>query len=106
MRESELVNQIIRAVYDEGNKIFRINTGTVIMSNGRRFSTGTPKGFSDLMGVRGADGVAFFIECKVKPNKPTPEQIKFIESVKQVGALAGVAYSVDDALAIVHGEAV
>lgn len=37
-----------------------------------------------------------FIEAKVKPNKPTPEQVKFIEDMKAQGAVAGVCYSVDD----------
>lgn len=103
MSESKLLSEIIKAVYDNGNMIYRINTGTVKMENGKRFSTGVPAGFSDCMGFR-PDGQVFFIEVKVKPNKASQKQIDFIEKVRQRGALAGVAYNIDEALAIVNGE--
>lgn len=48
----------------------------------------------------GHDGKASFVEAKVKPNKPQPEQIKFIEKMQGMGCNAGVAYSVTEALKI------
>ena len=101
MRESYLVNDLIRAAYPF-MRLWRINTGSVMTRDGRRFTTGTPKGFPDLFGVLPADqsrfgcAVPVFIEAKVKPNKPTPEQVKFIDDMKAQGAVAGVCYSVDD----------
>ena len=66
------------------------------MSDGRWFDTGLPKGFSDLLAVR--NGKAYFIEVKVKPNKPSKEQLAFIETItNRYGCAAGVAYSVEDA---------
>lgn len=101
MRESYLVNDIIKAVYP-CMKLWRANVGRVKTSDGRYFSTGLPRGFSDLFGVLPADmtqkGVAIpvFIEAKVRPNKPTEEQVKFIAEQIDKGAIAGVCYSVDD----------
>lgn len=101
MRESYLVNDIIKAVYP-CVKLWRVNVGRVRTADGRIFSTGLPKGFSDLFGVLPADqtkdGAArpVFVEVKVRPNKPTPEQVKFIEEQRSKGAVAGVCYSVDD----------
>jgi len=50
-----------------------------------------PKGFSDIMLIL-PGGQACFIETKVKPNKPTPEQTAFIEKMKRMGCRAGIAY--------------
>ena len=42
-----------------------------------------------------------FIEVKTAKGRPSPEQIRFIELAKRSGALAGIAYSVEDAKEIV-----
>ena len=42
-----------------------------------------------------------YIECKVKPNKPTPKQLEFIAKAREAGCLAGVCYSPEDALRLV-----
>lgn len=97
--ESALMNEIIRSVYGVA-RLFRINTGTVTTDKGYRFSTGTPKGYSDLSGhiragaSRFGIAVPVYIEAKVKPNKPTPEQIDFIRDRREEGCAAGVCYSV------------
>ena len=62
------------------------------------------KGESDLHGHR-PDGVAFYLESKVpKTGHERPEQVKFIEAMRNSGALAGFARSVEDALRIVFPE--
>lgn len=104
MRESEILNEIIRALYDAGYQVFRVNVGRVKTFGGRIFSTGVPKGHSDLYGFR-PDGQIFYIEVKAGKNKPTPEQVKFLVDMRCKGALTGVAYNVDEALRIVRGEA-
>ena len=83
-------------------KIFRTNVGKVLMADGRYFDTGLPRGHSDLYGYR-PDGQIFYIEVKVRPNRPSPEQVEFIEAARAAGALAGVAYSVVDAWRIAQG---
>lgn len=102
MRESLLLNEIIRALYP-AVKLWRANVGSVRTADGRYFSTGLPKGFPDLFGVLPAEmtksgcAVPVFVEVKVRPNRPSEDQVKFLEEQKAKGAAAGVVYSVDDA---------
>ena len=98
MAEHDLQNLIRLELSRLGYTVFRANVGKVKMKDGRWFDTGLPKGFSDLFAVK--SGHAYFIEVKVKPNKPTPEQLNFIERMIQQGCPSGVAYSVDEAVKI------
>ena len=67
------------------------------MDNGRWFDTGLPKGFSDLFAIKNSR--IAFIEVKVKPNAPTPEQRNFIAQMSgRYGCAAGVCYSVEEAV--------
>ena len=101
--ESMLLSEIIKALYDKGYKVFRVNAGRVIdQKTGRRFRMGVPAGYPDLYGYR-KDGRIFYLEVKVKPNKATDKQLDFITEAKKNGALAGVVYSVQEALDIVEG---
>ena len=103
-KESMLVCEIIKTLYDKGYKVFRVNAGSVKTSTGRWFRTGVPAGHPDIYGHR-QDGRIFYLEVKAKPNKATEKQIAFIEEAKKNGALAGVVYSVQEALDIVEGTA-
>ena len=100
--ETALMNKI-RVALSEYGVCFRANVGKVRMLDGRYFDTGLPKGFSDLFGVRKSDGKVFFIEVKTKNGRVRPEQEKFIERMKELNAIAGIARSVEDAIAIVEG---
>lgn len=42
------------------------------------------------------------IEMKIKPNKPTPEQRKFLESAGGQGYKAAVCYSADEAFEVLE----
>jgi hypothetical protein len=79
--------------------------GTLVLANARPLSTGLPVGFPDLFGWAIQGDVARFlaIECKAPGRKPTMEQSRFLDGVRAAGGLSGVAYSVDDALAILSG---
>lgn len=101
MTEHDLQNSIRLKLSKEGYTTFRANVGKVKMQDGRWFDTGLPKGFSDLFAVK--DGRVYFIECKIHPRKPTPEQIRFIERMQEQGCRAGVAYSVEEAIKICEG---
>lgn len=100
MNESALVNEIFRALYPYV-RLNRVNVIHVKNEQGRWLNTGGPKGYSDLSGHRIGDGRAVYIECKVAPNKPTPEQASFLARAQADGAIAGVCYSVEDALALI-----
>lgn len=98
MQEHDLQNLIRLELTKRGYTVFRSNVGKIRMSDGRWFDTGLPKGFSDLFAVK--QGKVFFIEVKVRPNVPSPEQLNFVTQMQAKGCSAGVAYSVEDALKI------
>ena len=89
---------IIRAFERRGLYIERVNAGHFIHEG--RHIQGAVKGHSDLSGHL-ANGHAFFIECKRRGEKPTPDQAAFLAARIAGGALAGYADSVRTALAIV-----
>ena len=98
--ESQLLNAVIRALYPYC-VLHRVNVGRMRTPDGRWFSTGVPVGYPDLSGYRKSDGMAVYIECKVKPNKPTPKQIEFITKAQAAGSLAAVCFSPEEALRLV-----
>lgn len=106
MTEHDLMNSIMLAVSEAGHKIFRINVGEGFLSrhyagdDARWFKTGVPKGYSDLSGCNGHTGTAVYIEVKTPKGKLTESQCLFLLSMLQCGANAGIAHSVDEALAI------
>lgn len=102
MNETDIMHMIMLALSGQGYKVFRTNVGKVKLADGRWFDTGLPKGHADLYGFR-PDGQIFYIEVKAPGGKVRPKQKQFLCSMKQSGALCGVAYSVDDALEIAGG---
>lgn len=101
VNEIDLMHGVMLAASQAGNMIFRTNVGKVRMSDGRWFDTGLPKGHSDLYGFR-PDGKVFYIETKMHSRVPTPEQVTFLKAVINRGGIGGVAYSVDEAMAIIE----
>lgn len=102
MRESMLVNDLIKRLWPTV-KLYRTNAGTFRSLDGKHIVKGLPKGFPDLFGVipkaMTADGrpMPVYLEAKVHPNKPTPEQIDFLKDAQRAGCIAGVVYSVEEA---------
>ena len=102
MRESMLVNDLIKRLWPTV-KLYRTNAGTFRSMDGSHIIKGLPKGFPDLFGViprqLTADGrpMPVYLEAKVHPNKPTPEQIDFLKDAQRAGCIAGVVYSVEEA---------
>lgn len=103
MNEETVLMNKIRVKLSEYGVCFRANVGKVRMMDGRYFDTGLPRGFSDLFGVKANDGKVFFVEVKTPTGKVRPEQLQFIDTMRALGALAGVARSVEDAVKIVEG---
>ena len=96
MNETDLMNKIRIDLSTLGFAVFRANVGKVRTPDGRWFDTGLPKGFSDLFAIKG--GKIYFLEVKVKPNKPTKEQLNFLDAMENIyGCRGAVVYSIEDA---------
>ena len=103
MTEEHASQNAIRIALSEYATVFRANVGSGVTYDGRHFETGLPNGFSDLFGFRHSDGKIFFIEVKTPSGRLSKDQKNFLEKMRNYGAIAGVARSVDDALSIIIG---
>jgi len=120
MQERKIQNKIMLAVTKFG-RIFRNNVGRtwagaskrtkdggIYIEKPRPFHSGLCKGSSDLIGwvTIEIDGRRFAvctaIEVKTETGKATPEQIKFIQTVKEAGGIAGICRSAEDAQTIIE----
>lgn len=116
MTEEHIIQNQIRAGVAQA-VLFRSNAGDfwqgrlvysrefkqTVLINIRRVE-GLPKGFSDLFGVRLSDGKAVFIEVKTADGKASDDQKKFIEKMREYGAVAGICHSVDEALELISNQ--
>jgi hypothetical protein len=68
----------------------------------RRFIKMAEAGFSDLIAVLPPHGQSVFIECKRPGKKPTATQIAFLSKMKDKGAIAFVATSIEDVQKALH----
>ncbi len=94
--ETHLVSACLDYLHLAGVFAWRVNSGAVKL--GKRFIRfGSINGVSDIIGVM--EGGRFLaIECKVRPNKLTPEQKAFLNTISEMGGKAIVAYSLDDVI--------
>lgn len=103
MTEEHKIQNEIRLALADTCVMFRVNVGTSYTQDGRYFTTGVPKGFSDLFGFRKSDGKAVFIEVKTPKGRPSAEQKKFLETMRKYGAVAGICRSPEEALNLING---
>jgi hypothetical protein len=103
MTEEHRIQNEIRLALADTCVMFRINVGKGYTPDGRYFDTGVSKGFSDLFGVRKADGKAVFIEVKTTKGRPTDQQKNFLDNMRKYGAIAGVCRSPEEAVKLVKG---
>ena len=101
MKSEKQIQNEIRLALSETCVIFRINVGIFKTADGRTISTGVAPGFTDLFGHRRSDGRAFYLEVKKPGQKPRANQTKFMDAMRNAGAIAGVATSADEAMRIV-----
>lgn len=99
MTETDIQNSI-RAALSEYGIVLRLNVGVFTTEDGRRISTGLPKGTSDLLFI-GQKYIAF-IEVKTATGRPTKDQLNFIAAIQKLGHRAGIARSVEDAIKIIN----
>ena len=100
MNESVITKKIMIALSEAGCLIYRNNTGMLKDQRGTPVRFGLCVGSSDLIGIA-PDGRFLAVEVKAPKGRVTDKQQSFINNVIQQGGLAGVARSVNDALAII-----
>ena len=98
--ETILQNQIIVALCKNGCVARNHTVGQFYTKYGGTVNVGH-HGESDIMGHRCSDGKALYIEVKLPGEHPREDQKKFLRAMANTGAIAGVAHSVEEALAIV-----
>lgn len=101
-RETALQNQILVALCENGCVARNHTVGQFYTKYGSLVNIGH-HGESDLMGHRISDGKAIYLEIKLPGEKPRRDQLEFLEAMKNTGAIAGWATSVEEALKIVGG---
>lgn len=93
--EHAIMNQIRQWCGENNYLCFRCNVGRVRMAKGGWFDTGLPSGFSDLL-ILGVHGDTYFCEVKAPGGKQRPDQINFMNIVRERGFKYILAYSVED----------
>lgn len=88
-----------------GHVAFRANVGQFFTKDGRPVRTGLPVGFPDTFGARHPDGAFFAVEFKMPGGRLRPQQRDTLNALRARGLRAGVAYSIEDAIAIVENDA-
>jgi len=99
MKETELVKKALDWLKTKPGKYIRINSGGVFIpaSKGKkpRMVKLAPPGTSDILGCL-PNGKFIALEAKIKPNKPTEEQLKFLAEIIRLGGHGCVFYSLQD----------
>lgn len=98
--ESKLAKEIQLYCGQRNWIIIRQQSGLFYDQNGNMIRIGFP-GLSDYL-ILTDTGIPIFAELKVRPNKPTKEQLHFINVMNARGVRAGVIYSIEDLENLVH----
>jgi len=94
-KEQDLVNSCLEYLQIKGIPCWRQNQGAMRGTyKGRRWFVRftSIKGISDILGVLPPAGRLLAVEAKVRPNKPSEDQERFITMVNAAGGLALVVY--------------
>ena len=92
--ESELAAKIKLYCGEHNYIVIRQQSGTFYTSLGIPVRIGF-NGLSDYLVITDS-GKPVFVETKIKPRKPTREQLNFIKIMNERGVKAGVCYSLQD----------
>lgn len=111
MNESSLSKSIwitVSSVLNSTVKLFRNNVGRLQDKRGTYVTYGLCTGSSDYVGWKTIEitrdmigqHVAVFVALEIKRpgEKPTPEQLNFLNTVHRAGGIANVVHSVPEAL--------
>lgn len=99
-KETILQNQIIVALCEHGCFAVNHTVGEFFTKYGGRVKIGVP-GEADIWGCT-STGRALYIEVKLPGEEPRQNQKDFIAAMLRQGAIAGVAHSVEEALALIE----
>ena len=110
-QETKIQRQIMLALSAAGHTVWRNETGrfwtgriihkentSVTLSNAIMIPCGLAVGSCDLIGIQAGTGRFFGIEVKTPKGRVSKEQKNFIEHVKKMGGLAGIARTPEEAL--------
>ena len=108
MRESEIQAHIMLAATAAGCRLFRSNVGSawtgditwkgdgaLLIEHARRFSSGLPVGWPDLVGWT-STGRFLAVEVKGPRGRVSKEQQNMINTINRAGGVAGICRSVQD----------
>ena len=78
--------------------------GTFKTADGAFVTAGLPPGSADLIGIqcRADKGIFVALEVKLAGEKPRPDQLAFLNRIRDLGGISGVVTSVDEALDILR----
>ena len=93
--EHDIQNEIRIWCGEHNIMCIRINTGKGYTPDGRRFSTGVPNGWPDLMCFRDK-GQMFFIETKAEYGRLSADQKKLHKEFRDRGFIVIVPYSLEE----------
>lgn len=112
--EATIQREIMLALSDAGCIVFRNETGNfwagkqlhragdqITLANARMVQCGLCKGSSDLVGLT-PDGRFLAVEVKPPTGRVTDEQRNFIERINELGGVAGVARSPEEAVKLLE----
>lgn len=106
---TELTDAILLAASAAGHRLFRNQQGVAVYKSDAGKQYRVPYGIGphgggggDLIGIC-ADGIFASVEVKAGLDQSTDAQLKWAKFVRKWGGRAGVARTVDDALAILNG---
>ena len=99
MNESEIQKQITDFLKLKGWIVFKHRNVGIYKQSTRKYIPLAfgEKGISDIIGCS-PEGRFGAIEVKKKGGKPSPEQLEFLERVRQKGGIGILAYSLDDVM--------
>lgn len=113
-KETKIQRLIMLALSEAGCTVWRNETAgawigkqihragdQVTLTDARMMTFGLCVGSSDIVGIA-PDGRFLAIEVKTPAGRPTKEQLRFIEAVRNAGGIAGIARSVDEALDLIR----
>ena len=93
--ETILANQIRIECGRRNWLCYHCLNGTVFTQHGSVITLDFPVGFPDLLIITDI-GKVMFIETKIKPRKPTTEQLKFQSGLRLRGFISETVYSLDE----------
>ena len=101
-KETRLQNEIRLAISEKIPQcvMFRNSVGSFKTADGTWVTAGLPAGSSDLIGIIKKNGRGIFVALEVKTpgNKARPDQQAFLNVIRDLGGIAGVVTSVEEAL--------